>query len=103
MLRRIFGPKSYDITEEWRKLRNKEFDDLYSLPNIIRLIKLRELDGRGFITYGGEVYKLFWWGNLKERDHLEYPGADRRIILRWIFRKCDGSMEWIDLAQDRNI
>jgi hypothetical protein len=39
---------------------------------------------------------------LKERDNLEYPVADRRIILRRIFRKCDGGMEWIDLAQDRN-
>jgi len=41
-------------------------------------------------TYGGEVYKLFSWGDLKERDHLDYPDASRRIILRWIFRKCDG-------------
>jgi hypothetical protein len=29
----------------------------------------------------------FWWGNLRERDHLEDPGVDRRIILRWIFWK----------------
>ena len=32
----------------------------------------------------------FWWGNLRERDHLEDPGVDR-IILRWIFRKWDGA------------
>jgi len=36
---------------------------------------------------GGEVYTGFWWGNLRERDHLEDPGIDGRIILRWIFRK----------------
>ena len=30
-----------------------------------------------------------WWGNLRERDHLKDPGADRRIILRWIFKKWD--------------
>jgi len=29
------------------------------------------------------------WGNSRERDHLEGSGVDRRIILRWIFRKCD--------------
>jgi hypothetical protein len=35
------------------------------------------------------VYKGFWWGNLRERDHLENPGVDGRIITRWIFRKWD--------------
>jgi hypothetical protein len=35
------------------------------------------------------VYTGFGWGNLRERDHLENPDVDRRIILRWIFRKCD--------------
>jgi hypothetical protein len=39
----------------------------------------------------------FWQGNLKERDHLEDPGVDVRIILRWIFWD-GGSMDWIDLA-----
>jgi hypothetical protein len=40
-------------------------------------------------TYGGEERRMqrFWWGNLKERDHLGDPGVDRRIILRWNFRK----------------
>ena len=37
----------------------------------------------------GEVYTGFWWGNLRERDHLVGPGIDGRIILRWIFRKRD--------------
>jgi hypothetical protein len=40
-------------------------------------------------TYGGEVYTGFRWGNLTERNHLEDPGVDRKIILRWIFRKWD--------------
>jgi hypothetical protein len=35
------------------------------------------------------MYTLFWWGNLRERDHLEYPGVDGRIILIWIFTKWD--------------
>jgi len=35
------------------------------------------------------VYTGVLWGNLKERDHLEETGIDRRIILRWIFRKWD--------------
>ena len=42
-------------------------------------------------TYGGkgEADTALWWGNLRERDYLEDPGADGRIILRWIFRKWD--------------
>ena len=35
------------------------------------------------------TYTGFWWGNLRERDHLEDPGVDRRIILSWIFMKWD--------------
>jgi len=35
------------------------------------------------------VYTGFWWGNLRERDHLEDPGVDGRIIVRCIFRKLD--------------
>jgi len=37
----------------------------------------------------GEAYTGFWWENLRERDHLEDPGIDGRIILRWIFRNLD--------------
>jgi len=52
-------------------------------------------------TYGGrEVYTEFWWGNLGERRHLGDPGVYGRIILKWIFRKWNGGMDWIDLAQD---
>jgi hypothetical protein len=37
----------------------------------------------------GEAYKGFCWANLRERDHLGYPGVDGRIILRRIFKKWD--------------
>jgi len=36
----------------------------------------------------------FWCGNLRERDHLEDPGVDGRLILRWVFRKWYGGA-WI--------
>jgi hypothetical protein len=52
-------------------------------------------------TYGGEVHIGFWWGNLKEKDHLKDLGVDGRLIRKWIFKKRDGgNMDWIHLAQD---
>jgi len=51
----------------------------------------------------GKAYTGLWWGYLRERDHLEDPGVDWRIILRWIFRKWDVVvMDWIELAQNRD-
>ena len=43
VLKRIFGPKRDDVTGEWRKLNNGELNDLYSSPNIFRVIKWRRM------------------------------------------------------------
>jgi len=49
------------------------------------------------------VHTAFWWGNLRERDHLGNPGIDGRIILKCFFKKWNGGvMGWIDMAQDRD-
>jgi hypothetical protein len=45
-----------------------------------------------------EVHTGFWWGDLTEGR----PRRNGRIILKWIFKKWDGGMDWIELAQDRD-
>jgi hypothetical protein len=41
VLRRVFGPRRDEVTREWRKLHNEELKELYSLPNIVRVVKSR--------------------------------------------------------------
>jgi len=49
------------------------------------------------------VYTAFWWGNLREGDHMEELSVDGRIILKWSFKHLDGvGTDWIGLAQDRD-
>jgi len=41
----------------------------------------------------GEVYTVFWWGKLKERDHLGNPGVNETIIIIWIFKKWNVELQ----------
>jgi hypothetical protein len=54
VLRRIFGPKRDELTGEWRRLHNEELNDLYSSPNIIRVIKSRRMCWTGHVARIGE-------------------------------------------------
>jgi hypothetical protein len=72
VLRRIFGPKRDEVTEEWRKLHNEELHNLYSSPNKIRTIKSRRMRCAGLVACMGEKGKIligYWWGSQKEGDH----------------------------------
>jgi hypothetical protein len=91
VLRRVFGPKRDEVTGEWIKLHNEKFNNLYSSPDIIRVINSRRMRWAGHVARmgRGEVHTKFWCGNLRERDLLEDPGVDWRIILKWIFKKWD--------------
>ena len=101
-LRRIYGPKKDKLTNELRKLHNKELNDLSSLPNIFRVINSGTMRWVVHVARMRErrgVYSVLV-GKLRERDHLEDPGVGGKTILRQIFKKWDGNMDWIDLVQD---
>jgi hypothetical protein len=54
VLRRIFGPKRDEVTGEWRRLHNEELNDLYSSPNIFRVIKSRRMRWAGHVPHMGD-------------------------------------------------
>jgi len=87
---RIFGPKRDKVTGDWRKLHNEELNDLYSSPNIVQVLKSR-IGWVGLVARMGKKRSVcrVLVGKPEGKNHLEYPGVDGRIILRWIFRKWD--------------
>ena len=50
VLRRIFGPRRDEVKEEWRRLHNEELNDLYSSPNIVRVVKSRRMRWAGHVA-----------------------------------------------------
>ena len=54
VLRRVFGPKRDEVTREWRKLHYEELSDLYSLPNIVRVVKSKRMRWVGHVARTGE-------------------------------------------------
>ena len=87
VLRTIFGPKRDEVTGEWRKLHNAVLNDMYSSSSTVRVVKSRRMrrtehevrmgDRRGAYTVLTRSLR-----DQRERDNLEDPGVDGRIILK---------------------
>jgi hypothetical protein len=70
---RIFGPKRDEVIGNGEKLHNKELNDMYCSPNIVRVIKIEKNEVGGHVARMGVwigVHKVLVGGNLRERDHL---------------------------------
>jgi hypothetical protein len=92
VLRRIFGPKTDEVMGEWRKLHNEELRDLYSLPNIIRIIKSRRLRWAGHVAGIGEKRNAYRWESQREGDDWGDQDAGGWIMVGWILERWDGMM-----------
>jgi len=102
VLRRIFGPRREEVTKEWRRLHNEELNDLYSSPNIVRVIKSRRMRWAGNVARMGEergAYRVLV-GKPGEGDHWGDLGVDGWIILGRISRRWDLGI-WTGLGWPR--
>ena len=105
VLRRIFGPRRDEVTGEWRRLHNEDLNDLYSSPNIVRVINSRRMRWAEHVARMGEergVYR-FLVGKPEGKRPLGRPRC------RWVDNiRADlqevgcGYLDWIGLAQDRD-
>jgi len=105
MLRKVFGPKRDKVTGEWRKLHNEELNDLYTLPNIVGVVKSRRIIRAGHVAHMGEdrgVYRVL----VRKPEGKRPFGRPRR---KWednikmdIQEVGGGRGDWMELAQDRD-
>jgi len=101
MLRRMFGPRRDEVTGEWRRLHNEELNDLYSSPNIVRVIRSRRMRWVGHVARMGEERVVY--GVLVGKQEGRRPlGRPRR---RWVDNiRMDlkevgcGYVDWIGMA-----
>jgi hypothetical protein len=104
VLRRVFGSKRDEVTGEWRKVHNEELNDLYSLPNIVWVVKSRRMRWAGHVARMREdrgVYRML----------VEKPEGKRPLVRprrRWedninmdLQEAGGGRGDWMELAQDR--
>ena len=104
VLRRVFGPKMDEVTGEWRKLHNEGLSDLYSLPNIVRVVKSRRMRWAGHVARMGEgrdVHRVLVGKPEGKRPlgrHRRRWEDNIKMDLQEVGGNCG---DWMELAEDR--
>jgi len=104
VLRRVFGPKRDEVAEEWRKLHNEEFKDLYSLSNIVRVVKSRRMSWAGDVARMGEgrgVHRVLV-GKPEGKRPLGRPRRRWENNIKMDLPEVGGGGDRMELAQDRD-
>jgi len=105
VLRKVFGPKRDEVTGEWRKLHNEELNDLYPLPNIMRVVKLRRMRWAGHVARMREdrgVHRVLV-GKPEGKRPLGRPRRRWEDNIKIDLKEVGGGRgDWVELAQDRD-
>ena len=105
VLRKVYGPKRDEVTGEWRKLHNEELNDLYSLPNSVRVVTSRRMRWAGHVARMGEdrgVHRVLV-GKPEGKRPLGRPRRRWKDNIKMDLQEVGcGGMDWIELAQDRD-
>jgi len=104
VLRRVFGSKRDEVTGEWRKLHNEELRDLYSLPNIVRVVKSKRMRWVGRVARMGErrgVHRVLV-GKPEGKRPLGRPRRKWEDNIKLDLREVGRGGDWMELVQDRD-
>jgi hypothetical protein len=105
VLRREFGSKRDEATGEWRKLHIDELNDLYPLPNIVRMVKSRRMRWAGHVAHMGEetgVHRVLV-GKPEGKKPLRRPRRRWEDNIKMDVQEVgEGCGDWMELAQDRD-
>jgi hypothetical protein len=89
------------VTGEWRKLHNEELNDLYSLPNIVRVVKSRRMRWAGHVARIG-VHRVLV-GKPEGKRALGRPRRKWEDNIKIDLQEVGGGrVDWMELAQDRD-